>query len=96
MDRKVLIAYDVSSNRRRQKVAHYLESLGIRVNKSVFICTISLGDHLTELQEKLKLIIGPHDCVFVLPLCKRCYDSAWFIERSYTPKSRRQRRTKIV
>ena len=32
----VLIIYDISDNKRRNKMAHYLESFGFRVQKSAF------------------------------------------------------------
>ncbi|WP_304297298.1 CRISPR-associated endonuclease Cas2 [Porphyromonas gulae] len=39
-DKKLLVAYDISSNRRRRKVARILEQCGVRINKSVFICSL--------------------------------------------------------
>jgi len=39
-----LIAYDISSNRRRTKVAKRLERAGLRVQKSVFVAELSRAD----------------------------------------------------
>ncbi|SJZ30977.1 CRISPR-associated endoribonuclease Cas2 [Porphyromonas cangingivalis] len=96
MPSKILIAYDISSNRCRQKVAKILENYGIRVNKSVFMCTIKTESQLNALLHSFQPIISRKDSLFVLPLCRRCYANAWFEEKKYTPESRRKRRTKII
>lgn len=40
----VLIVYDIPDNKRRQKLATFLEGYGRRVQKSVFECFISLAE----------------------------------------------------
>lgn len=57
MPSKILIAYDISSNRCRQKVAKILENYGIRVNKSVFMCTIKTESQLNALLHSFQPII---------------------------------------
>jgi CRISPR-associated protein Cas2 len=46
----VLIVYDIPDNRRRTKLAKFLEGYGRRVQKSVFECFISL-DEMGKLYE---------------------------------------------
>ena len=40
----VLVTYDIPDNKRRQKLADFLERYGRRVQKSVFECFIGLGE----------------------------------------------------
>ncbi len=47
-----LIAYDISLNRRRSRVAKQLERAGLRVQKSVFIAELS-RDELKKLMGQL-------------------------------------------
>lgn len=96
MSSKILIAYDISSHQCRQRVAKSLENYGIRVNKSVFICTIKTENQLNSLLDTFRPIISRKDSLFILPLCSRCYANAWFEEKKYSPKSRRKRKTKII
>ena len=39
-ERAFLIAYDISDNRRRNRVAKYLEARGERMQKSLFVCRL--------------------------------------------------------
>lgn len=59
----VLVTYDVVDNRRRTKLATFLEGYGRRVQKSVFECFMGLGE-MQKLQEQmLKRISLPEDNV---------------------------------
>ena len=40
----VLVTYDISDNKRRTKLATFLEGYGRRVQKSVFECFMGLGE----------------------------------------------------
>ncbi len=40
-ERAFLIAYDISDNRRRNRVAKYLEARGERMQKSLFVCRLA-------------------------------------------------------
>ncbi len=53
-----VIAYDVSSNRRRSQVARRLERAGLRVQKSVFVVELSQPD-LRELVRELEALVDP-------------------------------------
>ncbi|WP_455566605.1 CRISPR-associated endonuclease Cas2 [Porphyromonas gulae] len=91
-DKKLLVAYDISSNRRRRKVARILEQCGVRINKSVFICSLR---ELTmdKLVEAVTSQTAKRDKVFFLPLCQHCYTAAWMSGHPTPPKSRRKRLT---
>jgi CRISPR-associated protein Cas2 len=54
----VVIAYDIPDDRRRTKLATFLEGYGRRVQYSVFECFISL-DEMRQLFSKLQAKVNP-------------------------------------
>ncbi|QKD83383.1 CRISPR-associated endonuclease Cas2 [Thermoleptolyngbya sichuanensis A183] len=54
----VLVVYDIPDDKRRQKLATFLEGHGRRVQYSVFECFISLAD-MKKLHEKVKRQVKP-------------------------------------
>lgn len=86
----VIFAYDISSNRRRNKVAKLLETYGERVNYSVFELFIS-EKRIQELMRKLSnMIQHTTDRVLVYKLCRNCVDKRTEMgrhcnENSHTP-----------
>jgi CRISPR-associated protein Cas2 len=54
----VLVVYDVPDDKRRVKLANFLEGYGRRVQKSVFECFISL-DEMKRLHEKVRKRVKP-------------------------------------
>jgi CRISPR-associated protein Cas2 len=58
----VLVVYDIADNRRRQKLATFLEGYGRRVQESVFECFLSL-DEMKGLYEKVRGRVKPEDNV---------------------------------
>lgn len=70
----VLVAYDVSRDDRRARVAANLQVWGDRIQRSVFVCTLDVDD-LTELVERIRGIIDDRtDAVHVVPLCGGCWE----------------------
>ncbi len=88
-----LVAYDIISDRQRKKVSDYLESIGERVNKSVFICCY-FNDDKEILVQKLQSYLNKGDDVLIVPLCKKCFDSSILLNRDGTTK--RQNLTTFV
>jgi len=71
---RYVIAYDISSTRRRNKVAKILKAQGrgVRVNLSVFECEIE-KDKMIELRKEIqKIIKKKKDIVIYYPLCLNC------------------------
>jgi CRISPR-associated protein Cas2 len=69
-----IIAYDISANRRRQKVAKILEEYGVRMNKSVFECFV-FPDTLKKLEKSIANIIDcKKDSVLYYPICRNCME----------------------
>ena len=59
----VIVVYDIPDNRRRTKLATFLEGYGRRVQKSVFECFISLED-MKQLHAKVQhRVKSPEDNV---------------------------------
>ena len=52
----VVVCYDISSNKLRNKIAKYLWKYGIRVQKSVFECEIEKKDYKLMKEELNKLL----------------------------------------
>lgn len=82
-----VVAYDITSTRRRKRVALLLGKYGSRVNFSVFECMFLPGQ-LLHVKEKIeKIIDGKSDSVIYYPLCIDCYVKVSSQGRSYEPKS---------
>lgn len=70
--RLIVVAYDISNNKRRKRLAKLLESHGARVNYSVFECFL-LPAELEGLKQAAQEIIKPkHDCILYYELCGLC------------------------
>jgi CRISPR-associated protein Cas2 len=68
-----VVAYDISSNRRRGKVMETLKNYGTRVQYSVFECDLEEG-RVKKLRGELKKLIEKRvDRVHMYRLCERCY-----------------------
>lgn len=71
--RYCIIAYDVSDNKRRDKVCKSLEKYGLRSNFSVFECMMT-DKQLEDLKLRIAKIIDiKEDSVMYYPLCLTCY-----------------------
>lgn len=67
-----IIAYDITDDKRRAKVAKLLESLAERVQGSVFEAYLA-GDELEKLVKKLtRLIKKEEDSIRIYPICEVC------------------------
>jgi len=69
----VVVAYDIASDRRRNKVAKILAGYGERVNLSVFECEFKKPETLVALKGKLKEVIKPKkDHIRYYTICMEC------------------------
>lgn len=72
MKQFIVVAYDISDDRRRQKIAKVLLNYGVRKNFSVFECALT-ETQIKAMKSKLEKIIEPKvDCVLYYYLCKTC------------------------
>jgi CRISPR-associated protein Cas2 len=72
---RIVVAYDIVDNRRRNKIAKTMLDYGFRVQKSVFECLIDDRKYLS-MKEKIEKLIDPtEDSVRYYFLCARCENS---------------------
>jgi CRISPR-associated protein Cas2 len=70
-----VIAYDISDDRRRARVAAVLQAYGDRVQRSVFIATVE-EDMLREARDRISQIINPQtDSVYIFRQCAPCWET---------------------
>lgn len=89
----ILVAYDVRNNKRRRIIAKELEKVGLRINRSVFVC-IDSALSINEMYRLLEKLSTRKDTIFIFPLCKSCAEKAVFLQ--YEAKPKRQRKTVII
>jgi CRISPR-associated protein Cas2 len=66
-----LIAYDLSCNRRRRRLARLLEGFGERLHESAFQCQLREGQ-LGQLRRRAEQLVNPaSDRLRIYPLCQR-------------------------
>lgn len=70
----VVVAYDISNNRRRKKVADLLLKNGTRVNYSVFECFLTKNELEKLKAEADTLIRKKYDSMLYYPLCASCIE----------------------
>ena len=68
-----IIAYDITEDSRRNKVAALLEAHGTRRNKSVFECMVSESQLKKIRTELAQFIDATTDTVLVYRICLDCY-----------------------
>ena len=71
----VIITYDIPDDRIRRQIAGYLEGTGIRVQESVFECTLSV-EEMNEAALRLKDLLDGEGDIRLYPLCSSCYGKA--------------------
>ena len=67
-----IVVYDIVNDKRRTKVARYLESIGSRVQYSVFEIYLTKAEIEKMLQILKKLILEREDGIRVYSLCETC------------------------
>ena len=75
----VVIAYDISQDRRRSRVAATLQQCGDRVQRSVFICALD-AEQLTDLLHHVTdMIDTATDSVYAFRQCATCWDTVGIV-----------------
>ncbi|OYD13901.1 CRISPR-associated endonuclease Cas2 [candidate division WOR-3 bacterium JGI_Cruoil_03_44_89] len=67
-----IVSYDITSDRRRVKIANILKDYGERVQYSVFECIIDNEILERMVKRLLKTIDGGEDSLRIYKLCKDC------------------------
>jgi len=76
------VYYDISNAKNRQKVAHYLEKYGLRIQKSYFKLDVNL-ELFIEIQKNLAMMINEKtDKLFFYPACNICFKKEGMKEKN--------------
>lgn len=67
-----LLAYDIADDRRRQKIARLMESMGVRVQGSVFEAYMNPAELERTLRRAQKYFRKEEDSLRIYPLCAAC------------------------
>lgn len=67
-----LLAYDIADDRRRARIAKLMESLGARVQGSVFEAYLNAAELAGLLKKAEKRMSKDEDSLRVYPLCRAC------------------------
>lgn len=68
---RLVIAYDISDTKRRNKVGELLEGYGVRVNRSVFECVLKNTAIQSRLERELSALLEPDDSLRIYRLCSK-------------------------
>lgn len=67
-----VLAYDIASNRRRVKIARLMESMGARVQGSVFEAWLTSEELKKLVQRSKKVLVLDEDSLRIYPICQAC------------------------
>ena len=83
-----IICYDISENKIRSRVAKYLESIGYRMQHSVFLFEGSEA-RAAVVRHSLEELVEDSEAVRILvaPMCESCAERLW---KHGTPMEERQ------
>ena len=66
-----VISYDITSPKKLTKTAKYLERIGVRIQKSIFV--VQANQHrIKTIRSELEQITGPEGDILVIPVCNAC------------------------
>lgn len=86
-----VVTYDISDAKRRNKVMDIMESVGTRMNYSVFECMLTNIQYTNLLKRLSKIVVVREDWINIYPLCTECYARI-----QYIPDLRKKEPVKIV
>lgn len=68
----VIIAYDVSDNGNRARVSARLSKHGVRIQKSVYQCSLTAVELRAVMEDLRSLVDEGRDTVHGFPVCRAC------------------------
>lgn len=77
----VVVAYDITDDKRRNRMVKLLEQYGSRINYSVFECMITHKEHETLLEAATGIIDPQNDQVAIYHVCSDCYAKTEYLPR---------------
>ncbi|WP_083318141.1 CRISPR-associated endonuclease Cas2 [Corynebacterium sp. HMSC073D01] len=73
---KYLCCYDISHSGRRARVSAYLQSVGYRIQESVFLVELPSDQRAVHEQQVVEMFDESSDRLLWLPVCATCFSSA--------------------
>jgi len=67
----VVICYDITDDKRRNRISDILEGFGARVQFSVFECDVK-PEHVKKLKERVVKVLKDEDSMRYYYLCGKC------------------------
>lgn len=86
-----VVAYDIGDDKRRAKVVKLMESIGTRMNFSVFECMLTDIQYQNMCKRLAKCVVKREDWVNIYPLCTEC-----FARIRYIPEIKKKEPVKIA
>ncbi len=81
----VIAAYDVSEDARRARLAAVLQTIGDRVQRSVFVLAVD-DEELAELRDRALEIIDPAtDSIYFFRQCGSCWGAVGCVGQAHPP-----------
>ncbi len=81
-----VVAYDVTNDARRSRLAALLQQYGDRIQRSVFILTLPTAD-LAALETEMRALVRlTEDSVYVLRQCGTCWEARVCIGQAHPPE----------
>lgn len=70
-----------------------MEKIGVRINKSVFLC-LDAKWSVDEIYNMLKGLCTKRDSVYIFPLCKSCAEKTLHLQ--HASKTKREKKTNFI
>lgn len=87
MNIRQVVAYDVSNDNTRAKLAAVLGSIGERLQKSVFLCEAATDDIDAAVHRASTLINHGTDAIHLFPQCPECHGQIKTIGQAHVPEA---------
>lgn len=83
---KYVVAYDIESDGCRAKVSACLQTVGNRVQHSVFVCDAEISA-IEEVVERCRRLIDPEtDSLYIFRQCDECWDGVGTRGQAHPPE----------
>jgi CRISPR-associated protein Cas2 len=83
---RFVVAYDVKEDDRRARVSAYLQTIGDRIQYSVFLCDASESE-VGEVMKQCRASVNPAtDSIYILRQCDPCWDGKQVYGQAQPPE----------
>lgn len=86
-----VVTYDIGDTKRRNRVVKIMESLGTRMNYSVFECMLTEVQYKSMCKRLAKILVRREDWINIYPICSEC-----FARIEYIPPIKKKEPVKIA